>query len=470
MRVLGIEGPKIAIRLGGEANWGSNRVQILTGKNGSGKSELLVTLIDVLGVSRKYRAIVAPFVDAVGIKPCSRFIAQTFSPFTRFPAENEKSSLSDGHLGNPRHRGPYFCLGLNRSTRTIGTSVSKRVLENSLYRLSDAPNAVTIISKIMHSMRFENELDLQYEITPALSRLIGHKDNQSYLENLLQGSISLGIPKLIQKKFLREVKWSGLGVFLEGLRTALHAMETLDRSTSNIIRYRVLDNTRSLPDHHMLKHIAFLSQLDLLTLKVCAIRSSPYGYPIDISNTSSGQQQMLCSLISLAITLRDDSLVLIDEPELSLHPRWQSTYLRHLNELLQSFDKCDVLIATHSPIIVERGIEMGAGIIKMDDHTALPRHVFLQQSVEEILINVFETAVPRSAHVANEIFEAINSGEQSSDESWSASLLKLNNLKRIYEQDEVQDEKLLKLIVEAIAYVREMVDFPSADKESADDA
>ena len=46
-----------------------------------------------------------------------------------------------------------------------------------------------------------------------------------------------------------------------------------------------------------------------------------------------------------------NSLVLIDEPELSLHVTWQHEFL---NDLKRVIDLCDfdVLIATHSPQIV----------------------------------------------------------------------------------------------------------------------
>jgi len=51
--------------------------------------------------------------------------------------------------------------------------------------------------------------------------------------------------------------------------------------------------------------------------------------PMDVTQTSSGQQQMLCSMLSLASALKDNSIVLIDEPELSLHPKaWETSQFR----------------------------------------------------------------------------------------------------------------------------------------------
>jgi len=53
----------------------------------------------------------------------------------------------------------------------------------------------------------------------------------------------------------------------------------------------------------------------------------------------------------LLFKVRKDSLILIDEPEITLHVAWQEEFLRDLQEMtrLSSFD---VLIATHSPLII----------------------------------------------------------------------------------------------------------------------
>ncbi len=66
---------------------------------------------------------------------------------------------------------------------------------------------------------------------------------------------------------------------------------------------------------------------------------------------SSGEQHELVLLYELLFKVHPDSLILIDEPELSLHVAWQKDFLRDLKEVtkLSSFD---VLIATHSPQII----------------------------------------------------------------------------------------------------------------------
>ena len=75
------------------------------------------------------------------------------------------------------------------------------------------------------------------------------------------------------------------------------------------------------------------------------------GQPLTPAHLSSGEQHMLVLFSELLFRVEPNSLVMIDEPEISLHVTWQKQFLRDLQGVtnLASFD---VLIATHSPQIV----------------------------------------------------------------------------------------------------------------------
>jgi len=71
--------------------------------------------------------------------------------------------------------------------------------------------------------------------------------------------------------------------------------------------------------------------------------------PIDLS---SGEQHELVLLYELLFKVEPNSLVLIDEPELSLHVGWQAQFLKDLQEIIKLAD-LDILMATHSPDIIQ---------------------------------------------------------------------------------------------------------------------
>ena len=66
---------------------------------------------------------------------------------------------------------------------------------------------------------------------------------------------------------------------------------------------------------------------------------------------SSGEQHEVVLLYQLLFRVKANSLILIDEPELSLHIAWQEQFLKDLAQIT-SITSFDVLIATHSPQII----------------------------------------------------------------------------------------------------------------------
>ena len=74
--------------------------------------------------------------------------------------------------------------------------------------------------------------------------------------------------------------------------------------------------------------------------------------PIGLTSLSSGEQHELVLLYQLLLQTTENSLIMIDEPELSLHVEWQRDFLDDLEDIIKT-RKFDVLIATHSPQIVD---------------------------------------------------------------------------------------------------------------------
>lgn len=70
----------------------------------------------------------------------------------------------------------------------------------------------------------------------------------------------------------------------------------------------------------------------------------------NIAHLSSGERQILVLFTFLAFIATEDSVFIIDEPELSLHPKWQLEFLRAFLELKPRGTQ--LVLATHSPEIV----------------------------------------------------------------------------------------------------------------------
>lgn len=73
---------------------------------------------------------------------------------------------------------------------------------------------------------------------------------------------------------------------------------------------------------------------------------------IDIGSFSSGQKIVILSIIRLILKVREKSLVLIDEPELFLHPSLVKSYVRSIIEIITKMNGICVM-ATHNPLILQ---------------------------------------------------------------------------------------------------------------------
>ncbi|MFB2516022.1 AAA family ATPase [Lysinibacillus sp. OTC-L20] len=70
-----------------------------------------------------------------------------------------------------------------------------------------------------------------------------------------------------------------------------------------------------------------------------------------LSTLSSGELSLLIRFLDLYESVQDGSLVLIDEPETHLHPKWIRDYVSKIFEIIGD-KQCHIIIATHSPLIV----------------------------------------------------------------------------------------------------------------------
>ena len=72
---------------------------------------------------------------------------------------------------------------------------------------------------------------------------------------------------------------------------------------------------------------------------------------IPLSDLSSGEQHELVLIYELLFKVSEGAVILIDEPELSLHVSWQKKFIEDLQKI-QSLKPLKVIIATHSPQII----------------------------------------------------------------------------------------------------------------------
>ncbi len=86
------------------------------------------------------------------------------------------------------------------------------------------------------------------------------------------------------------------------------------------------------------------------------------GKTINLEQLSSGEKQLLLILLKVFLLEKQPAIVLMDEPEISLHIRWQREIIDRLRQLNPH---CQLIISTHSPSIFSSG--WGDKAIYMED-------------------------------------------------------------------------------------------------------
>ena len=75
------------------------------------------------------------------------------------------------------------------------------------------------------------------------------------------------------------------------------------------------------------------------------------GEKISIDDLSTGEKELLSKIFYLYISDIKNSIILIDEPEISLHPSWQNRIVKIYKNFAKQNNN-QIIIATHSPQIV----------------------------------------------------------------------------------------------------------------------
>lgn len=462
-----------------------NHFSVLTGPNGSGKTEILVSIGNIFHgrFHRKNEPLEVDWTrhgqnyqtsyvnrDVTGV---ARVVAQTFSPFSRFLPESHLHSdvgqRSDSILDRfELPKDEYIGVGFDSGTKLNMQNFSRFIIENGILRLSERPKAARAIFRVLYELDFKEGMSLRYKSDRRLDVLTAIAHNPHAIEDVfhrlretMEFSIDgYGAFRNQNGALIRELRRREPEEVAEFVRGAIGLIqryaeytEPFSRQVSKTYSFHTFQEHGMVSDFSVLQAFSMLRRLGLLQLINCEL--NPIGHkPIDVTLTSSGQQQLLCSFFGLAAALDDETVVLIDEPELSLHPRWQLNFFTHLEHVLEAFSGCHVILATHSPLITQSAVRRNADIIHLGQEEKATQPIARQNlSVEEALVNIFDTPLPNSLHISNEIFELISKAEAGGVLAKAASQQQLENYLKLYRGSGEEGTKTVGLLEKALRLI-----------------
>lgn len=111
--------------------------------------------------------------------------------------------------------------------------------------------------------------------------------------------------------------------------------------------------------------ILYLSEYGVLLLK--DFKFNRKGVSMDLHKMSSGEINIFMLLIKVNSEIENDSIIMIDEPEISLHPAWQNEVLPSLEACFSQYNGCHFIIATHSPQVVASIPSKNSCVVMLDN-------------------------------------------------------------------------------------------------------
>lgn len=139
---------------------------------------------------------------------------------------------------------------------------------------------------------------------------------------------------------------------------------------------------------------------------------------IELLNASSGELSLISSLVFLVSSLGEDPVIVIDEPENSLHPRWQREYIDKILAAA-SYRNATIVIATHAPLVVIGALGTVPDIVSVFHiQDGFPTALDLQEAkasaanVEGVLWRAFDVITPASHFVSEEMVGIVTQVER----------------------------------------------------------
>lgn len=203
-----------------------------------------------------------------------------------------------------------------------------------------------------------------------------------------------------------------------------------------------LDDQKAHP--HIINSIIILMNIGLVRLMDVTLHKIDYG-ELSLKRASSGEQCLVVLMLGIAGHIQDGSLVLIDEPEISLHPRWQERFMPLLASSFSKYKNCQFVVATHSPQIVARVESDQSFILSLPRRTLHEAKDFHNKSADFQLAELFDAPGLMNEYISRVGFNLIAKirSRESIDDDIESDFSKLLFLKA----NLANDDPVMRLII-----------------------
>lgn len=374
------------------------------------------------------------------------------SPFDRFPTEREYYSP----MRKKNNEEFYFYYGIK--DKGYGNPVVI-LLEKIIFLLSSKTqeNQKTAFVKTLYFLNYQPRIKAIFRLKTSIDKLIINMQSLSPDDFL---SYILTITKTSKSYY---EKYQGIDY-----NSICNAIYSLQNEIDLGLYGRYIDinvdysgNTENYRSYETISDIKILSDLNILSLHDVILYpedngvyyqhyTGEYQQGRSLYDASSGEQCILLSTLSIASAIKNNALILIDEPEISLHPEWQETYIELLMQIFNNHNGCHFIIATHSPQIISRLNNENCYITQTENGELKTAKEYIDKSADFQLARLFHTPGKENEYLRRlsvNILTKISKGIQLSHENLRDIEILMNAHNKLDPDDTVKT--LIDLIIKA---------------------
>ncbi|UTJ06719.1 AAA family ATPase [Arcobacter roscoffensis] len=208
-----------------------------------------------------------------------------------------------------------------------------------------------------------------------------------------------------------------------GLKLNINNLTKKDRSNINeknnifINEYKFLQNNDEIlwirHSNNITEAENFINSVNKLTAEKLNISFdfflSRNNLDIPLSHASSGELTLISIFTYILNHISSyGSVILIDEPENSLHPQWQKDFIKTLINFFSEYNS-KIIIATHSPILISVSEFLDNQInIFVSEKKSYKKLLNNSLNHETLLREVFNIITPENRSLSNELVDLLN--------------------------------------------------------------
>ncbi|MBL0562081.1 AAA family ATPase [Aeromonas hydrophila] len=391
---------------------GKNTFSIIIGKNGTGKSRLLEkitsTLLDVNSYSQNHRELKygrtqeltfinkEKKISVISKKSrgrrifernkvtrenmCDNVIAASISPFDKFP-------LPDRDINTRATREFYNYIGF----KTNNSSLSDKNLLTRFATSIIGSHNNSAVRRTLKILGYESDITINFQHN--YERYFNSTLNKRQLYRDMTFNEIVMNNKELYSRVLADDNYFMSQLILRELSNKQDARIS-NKTITDLIGRKELPqsfSTRNKINDDMASSLIRSLELNISSVSSIRLRKKNSTDRLRLEDASSGERSLLLLVCSVASLIKDNCLVLIDEPEISLHPEWQETFIDLIYNAFSNYEKCHFIIATHSPLIISNLPKDNCFILNMDSNETLRSIDYHNRSADYQLARLFNT-------------------------------------------------------------------------------